>query len=121
MAVSKTSIPLPAVPTIVAAAAMLSGCLDIVHSVSRDGDDTVGFLKLAIQKLVFELAAAMSGESREFPNEFYEQEFGFAEEGLLEEYPEGADLRFQKINDELEYGFQFTLGPRTPGASTTRS
>jgi hypothetical protein len=88
-----------------AAVLALAGCLDVVQYVSGSAGEIEVFLRLTLQKSVFELASSMGGEPQNL-DEMFEQEFNLNEDEVMGELPPGLEAEFSSVNSPSEFGFE---------------
>jgi hypothetical protein len=89
---------------IAAVAIGLTGCLDVVQYISGNSSEIEVYLRLTLQKSVFELANSMSDEPDDLDSMF-EEEFDLNENEVLGELPPGVNARFERVNSDYEFGF----------------
>lgn len=83
----------------------LTGCLDVVQYVSGGGSDEIEvYLRLTLQKSIFELAGSMGGEAQDL-DQMFEEQFDLDEEDVVAELPPGVAARYERVNTAHEFGF----------------
>jgi hypothetical protein len=94
---------------------MLTGCIDVLHYIGRDGDGRpMAVVKLTFEKAIFEWAAQMGGEDMPTTDEEFAEEFDISEEEVTAELPEGMDINYSTVNTPMDFGFQLDI-TRQPG------
>jgi hypothetical protein len=79
-----------------------AGCIDITEHITRDARGmTCVYVKVGISKAMMEFAAGMADESQD-P---FEDMMDLNSEDLLDGIPEGVDVSFEKVDNEMETGF----------------
>lgn len=79
-----------------------AGCIDVTEHITKDARGmTWVFVKAGISKAMMELAAGMADESQG-P---FEEMMDLNAEDLLDDIPEGVDVSFEKVDNEMETGF----------------
>jgi hypothetical protein len=92
---------------------MLTGCIDVLHYIGRNGDgEPMAVVKLTLEKAIFQWAASMGGSDMPTTNEEFEQEFDLSEEEVTEELPDGLEVVYSTVNSSTDFGFQLELTRR---------
>ncbi len=89
---------------VLSAALLLSGCIDVVHYISKDiAGDTEVYFKVAVSKAVFQMAESMGGggDTTEEPAEGPDMNM----DAVREQFPQWVDVSFDTIDNEAESGF----------------
>ncbi len=95
---------------IVLTTVLLSGCLDVLHYVGRDGQGRpMALVKLTFEKALFEMAASMGGEEMPTTDEEFAEEFDISEEEITGDLPEGIEVEYSTVNTSMDFGFQLIL------------
>lgn len=92
---------------LIIAVIFLSGCIDTLHYVGKDGKKVNVSFRVTLQKMIFELFGEMSGE--EVDDDYFRENFGIEKDDFKSELPEGIDVKLEEINTELDYGFEAKL------------
>ena len=97
------------VTTLLAAALLLTGCLDIVQSVSEEEGDLQSRYRITVSKSIFHLAESFGGYASSVPDAEINQELGLDAEQIGGELPPGLDARVQEINTRYDVGLDVTV------------
>lgn len=90
---------------------LLTGCLDIVHSVSETEGELESRYRITVSKSIFQLAESFGGEGSSVPDAEMNQELGLEAEEIQRELPPGLDSRVEEINTEYDVGLDVTVAP----------
>jgi hypothetical protein len=93
-----------AVLVLLAAAVMLSGCIDVVQYISGSALNIDVYFRLTMQKSIFELAGAFGEEPQDLDAMF--EEFDLNEDDVVASLPPGVEAGFDSINSDSEFGFE---------------
>ena len=89
----------------------ISGCVDFLHYIGEENNNILIDVRFTLQKLIFIAFAEMSGET--VTDEYFEKEFGLSEEEFKEElsleFPPFIKTQYEKINTQLEFGYDVQL------------
>jgi hypothetical protein len=90
---------------VVLAVMVLGGCLDVVQYVSGSDGNVDVYLRLTLQKSVFELANSMGDDPQDL-DQMFEDEFQLNEDEVVGELPPGVKADFKRVNSDYEFGFE---------------
>jgi hypothetical protein len=87
---------------IIAIMSLGAGCIDVTEHITRDARGmTCVFVKVGISKAMMEFAAGMADESQDPFGEMMDLDAN----DFLDGIPEGVDVSFEKVDNEMETGF----------------
>jgi len=86
---------------------LLTGCVDVLHYIGEENNKLLVNIRWTLQKSVIELFAEMSGET--ITDDYYEKEFGLSEEEIVEEFPPRVEIKYEQINNQLDFGYDIFL------------
>ena len=85
---------------------LFSGCVEFFQYVGQDEHGRlITSFSVRIQKLIFAMAAGLSGE--ETPD--FGEILGIDEEEMVRMYSNGSEIQYEIIDTELEFGFRISL------------
>ena len=93
-------------------ALLFTGCFNITQHISKEGKDLNVFLKFSVSKSIFELSNSMGGKSDENP---CEDIFKFNEEQIINTFPKNIEAEYNKVDSELECGYEMYMSVDTKG------
>lgn len=94
---------------VVAVVLLLTGCLEIVHSVSDEKGELQSRYRITVSKSIFQLAESFGGQESSVPEAEMNQELGLDAEQIRKELPAGLDARVEEINAKYDVGLDVTV------------